>query len=123
MEQKPQVMSKAHMVGATERAARQVQAWADHAASVQADNRKEERLAQMECKACFYAERMGGASMTYRACMCCGSRELYGSTNTDVLCAPCASAGKLCKHCGGDLQMRSRRRTWPAAYNTAKTVD
>lgn len=113
MEQRPQAMSKSHMIGATERAKQRVKSWLDLAAEVQADARKTARLAALECKACFYASRIGGAAMTCRACMSCGSREVYGSTNTDVLCAPCATAGDLCKHCGGDRELRSRRKTWP----------
>lgn len=114
MERRPVVMSKAKMIGATERAQQRVQAWYDHAAEVKADARKEERLAALECKACFYSGRLGGAAMTYQSCMCCGSRELYSSTATDVLCAQCATAGNLCKHCGGDREMRTRRRVWPS---------
>lgn len=120
MAQRPMVMSKATMVGATERAQQRIKAWLDLARSVETDARKSERLAQLECKACFYSSRMGGAAMTYRPCMSCGSNELYGSTNTDVLCTPCATAGDLCKHCGGDRELRARRKTWPAAYSDRK---
>lgn len=117
MEQRPQVMSKDGMINATKSAQHRVKEWLDHAHEVQTDARKTERLARLECKACFYAFRMGGAAMTYRPCMSCSSRELYGSTNTDVLCAPCATAGELCKHCGGDREMRVGRKAWPAAYS------
>lgn len=117
MEQRPQVMNEGNMIGATERAQQRVKAWIEHAAEVQTDARKPERLARLECKACFYASRIGGAAMTYRPCMCCGSRELYSSTSTDVLCAPCATAGDLCKRCGGDREMRVQRKAWPAAYS------
>lgn len=117
MEQRPQAMNKGNMIGATERAQRRVKGWLDHAADVMADARRPERLAALECKACFYAGRIGGAAMTYRPCMSCGARTLYGSTNTDVLCAPCATDGDLCKHCGGDREMRARRKAWPTAYS------
>lgn len=117
MEQKPQLMNVSNMIGATERAQQRVQAWIDHATKVQADAGKSERLARLECKACFYASRIGGAAMTYRPCMCCGSRELYSSTATDVLCAPCATASDLCKRCGGDREMHAQRKGWPAAYS------
>jgi len=123
MEQRPHAMNKGNMIGATERAQQRVKAWLDHAAEVQADARKVDRLARLECKACFYASRLGGAAITTRPCMSCGSREVYGSTNTDVLCAPCATAGDLCKHCGGDREMRARRKAWPAAYCETPSVD
>jgi hypothetical protein len=117
MEQRPVVMSKSLMISATERAQRRIKEWEEFSTAVLTDGRKEERLARLECKACFYPGRIGGAAMTYRPCMSCSSRELYGSTNTDVLCAPCATAGDLCKHCGGDREMRARRKNWPAAYS------
>ena len=121
MEQRPQVMNKGNMISATERAQQRVKAWIAHAAEVQADARKAGRLTSLECKACFYSGRIGGAAMVYRPCMCCGGRELYASTATDVLCAPCAIAGDLCKRCGGDRELRTRRKTWPAAYSVANT--
>lgn len=117
MEQRPQAMNVGNMIGATERAQQRVKGWIEHAAEVQADARKAERIARLECKACFYTSRIGGAAITYRPCMSCGSRECYASTATDVLCAPCATAGDLCKHCGGDRELRARRRKWPGAYS------
>jgi hypothetical protein len=76
-----------------------------------ADPRRKERLKELECKACYYirTNRVGGASMTTQTCGICGSPEMYGSTNTDVLCAKCASEHQLCKYCGGDVLMRPRR--------------
>ena len=123
MEQRPQAMNKGNMIGATERAQQRVKAWIDHAAEVQADARKAERMARLECKACFYSSRLGGQAITTRPCMSCGSREVYGSTNTDVLCAPCATAGDLCKHCGGDREMRARRKAWPSAYSETPNAE
>ena len=119
MEQRPKAMNKGNMIGATERAQRRVKAWLDYAAEVSVDARNADRLKRLECKACFYASRIGGAAITVRPCMSCGSREHYGSTNTDVLCSKCANAGDLCKHCGGDREMRARRKTWPTAYSDA----
>jgi hypothetical protein len=85
-----------------------------HANDVQADPRKKERLKQNECIACFYRGRIGGAAMTSRPCGLCGQEEMYGSTATDALCLACAQKHELCKHCGGDLHMRVRRKEWPS---------
>ena len=115
MEQRAQAMNKGNMIGATERAIAHVQALLNRAEEIRSDARKNERVSKLECKACFYGQKIGGAAMTYRACMCCRTRVLYSSTNTDVLCVNCAGAHGLCKHCGGDLNMRARRRDWPAA--------
>ena len=117
MEQRPMAMKKGNMIGATERAKARVKAWADLATEVESDARQVARLDRHECKACFYASRMGGAAMTKRPCMSCGSVEMYGSTNTDVLCMGCATKHSLCKHCGGDLEMRARRNDWPEQHN------
>lgn len=92
-----------------------------HAEEVTNDARKNERLKRHECKACFYASRIGGAAMTTRPCMSCGSEEMYGSTATDVLCMDCATKHGLCKHCGGDLEMRTRRKDWPETPNAQVT--
>jgi hypothetical protein len=118
MEQRPAAMNKVNMIGATERAKARVKDWCDLAADATNDTRKAERLKRHECKACFYAGRIGGAAMTYRKCMSCGSDELYGSTATDVLCMACAVKHCLCKHCGGDLEMRTRRKEWPVTPNS-----
>ena len=114
MEQRPKVMSVGGMIGATELAKRRVQGWLDLAAEVQGDAKKPERQARLECKACFYGGRLGGAAITSRACMSCGSKEFYSSTATDVLCKLCAANTGLCKHCGGDREMRVRRKGWPS---------
>lgn len=56
-----------------------------------------------------------GAAITLEPCMRCGEMQTYGSTNTDALCLPCAKETGLCKHCGGDLALRERRKTWPTS--------
>jgi hypothetical protein len=117
MEQKPALMSKSHMISATERAAGRIEDLAKLHDEIKYDLRHTERMAELECKACFYFSRIGGAACTSRPCMSCGTNQLYGSTNTDVLCKECAQRGDLCRHCGGDREMRTRRRKWPVAYS------
>lgn len=117
MNQRPLLMSKGTLIGATERAKQRVQDWIDLANAATNDTRHAQRIASHECKACFYSSRMGGAAITTRNCMCCSQPQTYGSTNTDVLCLPCAKEGSLCKHCGADLELRTRRRNWPSAYS------
>lgn len=64
-----------------------------------------------ECKACSYLfpDRIGGSAMTETVCGICENPMLFGSTNTDVLCRKCADANQLCKHCGGDVDLKIRR--------------
>ena len=75
------------------------------------DDRRKERLAEAECKTCFYVNyaRIGGSAMTSRPCGICEVPQMYGSTATDKLCLKCAIEHQLCKQCGGDVLMRPRR--------------
>jgi hypothetical protein len=77
------------------------------------DPEREKRVEDCLCKSCFYVSRVGGAAITQEPCMCCGEMQTYGSTNTDALCLSCARETGLCKHCGGDRELRTRRKTWP----------
>ena len=76
------------------------------------DPRKEERLAKSECVVCFYpmAGRIGGAMCTSAQCGICQETVRSGNTNIDVVCLACAKAHDLCKHCGADIRLRTRRK-------------
>ena len=113
MKQRPQSFSIYNMVWATERAKDYTKSILKQAEDITKDSNKKERIKRHECKACFYAGRLGGSSMTTRPCMSCNVDVMYGSTATDVLCMDCAKLHSLCKHCGGDLEMRVRRKEWP----------
>lgn len=113
MEMKAQKMSVCNMVYATERAKRNVNLILARAQEVKTDPKKGERVAANECIGCFYSSRIGGSAMTDRPCMSCGINQMYGSTYTDVLCLACAKNHGLCKHCGGDIDMKVRRKEWP----------
>lgn len=121
MKRQPKVMNKGNMIGATGRAKDYVQRMIEDAKEIEDDTRRKERIEAHECKACFYSSRIGGAAMTSQACMSCGTDQMYGSTNTDALCMTCAMEHVLCKHCGGDLEMRTRRRVWPEPSNVELT--
>lgn len=115
MEQAKAKMTKAYMVGASYYAKNAVDTQIKRTERMTADAQKEDRLKRYECKACFYVRgKLGGAAITYRPCGICGVMQMYGSTNTDVLCRPCAVEHGLCKHCGGDIDMRAKRRNWPS---------
>lgn len=113
MRQKAKVMNVGNMVFASEQAKVRVKSILDLANKYNKDPEKEKRLEVMECVPCFYGSRIGGAAMTSRECMSCGKDYLYSSTDTDVLCLKCAKKHDLCKHCGGDIKMRTRRKDWP----------
>jgi hypothetical protein len=75
------------------------------------DPERDARLAKGECPMCYYQKgRIGGAAMTNRECGLCGKLMQFTSTNTDTVCQECAVARKLCRHCGGDINMKQRRK-------------
>lgn len=114
MEQKARPFTRAAMASATTMAAMRVNDTIMLATKLQMDSEREARLKAHKCKGCFYYSRLGGAAMTTRPCACCGKPQQYSSTATDALCADCAETHHLCKGCGGDLEMRTGRRNWPA---------
>lgn len=114
MERKPTRFDKYSMVNASSLAKYYVEEALRRADNIRLDSDMVERLSLQECKACFYVMgRIGGAAVTTQPCACCGVNQSYGSTCTDALCLNCAKEYSLCKHCGGDLDMRERRRSWP----------
>lgn len=64
--------------------------------------------------AVFRPDRIGGAMMTTACCAICEKNMMFSSTNTDVLCSECAVKNQLCKHCGGDVELKNRRN--PRAF-------
>ena len=77
------------------------------------DSDKDGRLLRQRCKACHYFTGIAGQAFTTQPCACCGKPQTYSSRSTDVLCMECAKEHDLCKHCGGDIEMRTQRRDWP----------
>jgi hypothetical protein len=70
------------------------------------------RQVQGECKFCFYVHnsRIGGAACTSGICGLCDEKVHSGNTCLDKLCLRCAKERGLCKHCGGDLEGKNRRK-------------
>lgn len=77
-----------------------------------ADPRKAERLAAQQCVVCFYPQsgRIGGARHTSAQCGICQTVIHSGNTNIDVVCWGCAQSHELCRHCGADIRLRTRRQ-------------
>lgn len=87
----------------------------DLAHKLETDPERDQRLRECLCRMCYYGSRLGGAAIKSEPCMCCGAVQTYGSTNTDALRLTCAQETELCKHCGGDRELRVKRRKWPSA--------
>lgn len=75
------------------------------------DPRKDDRLKKGECRFCYYIRgKIGGAMITKKFCDACGIEVLYSSTCVGSVCIDCGSKHRICTHCGGDLNGRSRRK-------------
>lgn len=115
MDRKQQAFDKHTMVTRTHVARSQVEAAVQRARDLDEDSDKTRRLARQFCKACHYFPRLAAQASAVQPCACCSAPQQYSSSATDALCPPCAKTHSLCKHCGGDLEMRTGRRNWPAA--------
>ena len=122
MERRRRKMDVASMTSSTALSRSRMDATLRLAAKFQEDPQKTERLAASLCIPCFYSSALGGAAMTQEPCMCCGVVQMYGSTNTDALCLKCAQETHLCKHCGGDVELRVSRKNWPSAHDDKKAT-
>lgn len=102
------------MVQSTSRASYYVTDVLRRASKIKTDADRKFRLIEHECKSCFYISgKIGGAAMTNSSCGLCGRPMMFGSTCIDAICTECAKEHSLCKHCGGDLEIRKGRRKWP----------
>lgn len=113
MDQKPAAWTTYALTSATLSSRRAIDSIAKLAQDIAHDVRHEQRHEAQLCKACFYRTALGGAAMTRRPCACCEEQQMYGSTNTNVLCKLCARIHGLCTRCGADVELRTQRRNWP----------
>jgi len=75
------------------------------------DADRDARREAAQCGMCYYSKsRVGGAMCTTALCGLCSEQMHFGNTCVDVLCKVCAKKHRLCLHCGGDVEMKSRRK-------------
>lgn len=77
------------------------------------DPMRNQRLDAAECVLCHYTMRAGGTMSTERPCGICGASIRSRNTDIGVLCVECAKTNGLCKHCGADIELKSRRKARP----------
>jgi hypothetical protein len=93
------------------------------AENLRTDPRREERLKEQKCVACFYAlPRFAGQAFTSVPCADCGTVLTFSSTHTHALCQACASKHSLCVECMSDIDLNQNRAQWPAGKVTAKST-
>lgn len=110
MDRPPMIMSPSNIEWATNSARRKIEEVLERANQFSTDPKKTKRFESRLCKACYYSEWMAGQALTSRDCMRCHEKQTYGSTHTDALCLPCAKESGLCKHCGADFDLKSKRK-------------
>ena len=71
-----------------------------------------------ECLACFvpYGAGRQGVGRVQQCGLCDATTE--GGSDSDKLCLSCARANDLCKHCGGDINLKTTRRQRPYELRT-----
>lgn len=112
MKAQKRVVSLVSIEWATNNAKRYAEEYTAMVERFQNDADKVNRLAQCKCKSCFYffKSRMGGATMTHVDCGICDSEMLFGSTAINPICDGCGKENGLCVQCGGDIEMKVRRK-------------
>jgi hypothetical protein len=79
---------------------------------------KKLRKEKQECIYCYYLDsKVGGSVMTTSYCGICNKTLRSENTDTNALCIDCAEKHKLCKHCGGDINLKNRRKFWRIKEN------
>ena len=79
-------------------------------ARLESDPKKEERIKRHWCIWCMYGYGIMAAQAFHtQDCGICGQSQVYNSSDTERLCLACAQEHELCRRCGGDIKMRTRR--------------
>lgn len=111
MRSQRRVIDAATIEMATGTARHRLQHAIEYARRIQEDPDRPKRHAKGECPACYYSGgRMAGQAFTQRQCGLCDAVILHSNTAVPVLCGPCADKHGLCRNCGGDREMKSRRK-------------
>jgi hypothetical protein len=107
-----------------ERATNQAKYHADgvikRARDFEQDEDKKARLKLGLCRTCYYINTgmFAGAAMTDAECGICKSIMHFGSTSVDAICKSCSEDNGICKKCGGDIELKVRRKPYPFMAKT-----
>lgn len=114
MQKKSIKVDQCSVAHATSRAKQYVEDYEKKVHASSNDISKEARLKLSQCKSCFYffGSRVGGAAITHQDCGICGKDMIFSNTCTDLICFACAEKNGLCNKCGGDVEMKERRKPY-----------
>jgi hypothetical protein len=123
MKAQKRIVSLVSIERATNNAKRYAEEYTSKVERFQKDADKEKRQNECKCKACFYffKSRVGGAAMTHIDCGICDTEMLFGSTAVNPICNQCNKENGLCVQCGGDIEMKVRRKK-PYPFFTNKNL-
>jgi hypothetical protein len=81
---------------------------AAEAAYTDVDRARREK--QQYCRWCYYGRspRIAGQAFTERACYACTTVVTYPTTDTNLLCVPCAQRYGACVSCCADIDLINR---------------
>ena len=76
------------------------------------DSNKKKRLELGKCKFCFYLHGSGfsGQAISKWNCKVCNDPHVHENTSVPKICYACSDIYELCTVCGGDVEMRMRRK-------------
>ncbi len=75
------------------------------------DDERVLRRYKQQCRVCYYLTgRQGHTSTTTVCCGLCEKEMRFCGSCVDRLCEECAAAHRLCVHCGGDIELKIRRK-------------
>lgn len=76
-----------------------------------ADQEHDARKLRSECKTCYYLRGgVAGQAFTRWTCILCGDERQHHNTMTPRVCEPCAKLAKVCVLCGGDVDLKAKRK-------------
>lgn len=112
MKPRTPIHNRANYVSRTDYARQVIDSAEQRVAAVRSDADRSERRQAALCQCCYYfnSSRIGAAACTTSLCGSCERELHFGNTCIDVLCVDCAKDRGCCKHCGGDLNMKFRRK-------------
>lgn len=87
--------------------------WIDNAERAYTDADRKGREAHQRCRWCHYARRgrLALQAFTEWTCIACDVvQPHHPNSEHPKVCMPCAASLGLCVECGGDVEMRDRRK-------------
>lgn len=70
------------------------------------------RLAGQKCLSCHYLPGLNGNAIQTVKCAICEATYMRDRLRGDPICSACAKENGLCRECGSDIDLKSRRKPY-----------